>query len=337
REPYETGGLLGPAELYKAGESFAASFARPEQLLRRAARRPQTTRRPVEPADDSASDASDAIGGLAGHLCDSDSSQAELAGPLDGSSSVGGHVPFPRLCGAVFSGGRLVVFFAALFGGGRAAGLGGGRTDRSRADIAHQLRRQGKPRILRKLERYRDMVLFGAQNSDAVLPFGSAPLDSDDARDEEVPRYYFRQQPSPAVAQEQHAFFRPALPAAGIGNTVMLRCARVDRAANRALARQFAVAGAAPAVCRHNARVAALNSRRALAHVWELLACLMQRASPTATQPVRRWLRAVFAHYQRRGDVQALALLACVLSRRAAEPAMEPFVEPPAPPERAQE
>ncbi|KAJ2082402.1 hypothetical protein H4R24_001638 [Coemansia sp. RSA 988] len=337
RVPYEPYELFGSAELCKAGGSFAASFAHPEQLLRRASRRPQTTRRPVAPADGSASDASDPIGGLAGQLCDSDSSQAELAGPLDSSSGKDVRVAFPRLCGAVFSGGRLVVFFAALFGGGRGTGLGGGRTDRSRADTAQQLRVQSKPRTLRKLEHYRDMVLFGAQNRDTVLPFGSAAIDSDDARDEEVPRYYFRQQPSPAAAHEQHPFFRPARPTAGIGNTVLLRHERTDRAADRALARQFAVAGAAPAVCRHNARVAALNSRRALAHVWELLACLIQRVSPTATRPVRRWLRAVFAHYQRRGDVQALALLACVLSRRTAEPAVEPSGVPPVRPQRAQE
>ncbi|PIA14226.1 hypothetical protein COEREDRAFT_88895 [Coemansia reversa NRRL 1564] len=332
---FETDNQPVSVEPYEADKSFAASFARPEQLLRHAARRPQTMRRPVVPAGGSASDASDAIGGLAGQLCDSDSSQADLAGPLDGSSSVDGRVAFPRLCGAVFSGGRLVVFFAALFGGGRAAGLGGGRADRSRADTARQLRAQSKPRTLRKLEHYRDMVLFCAQNRDAVLPFGSAPPDSDDARDEEVPRYYFRQQPSPAAAQESHAFFHPARPTAGIGNIVLLRRERADCAADRSLARQFAVAGAAPAVCRHNARVAVLNSRRALAHVWALLACLTQHAAPASTRPVRRWLRAVFAHYQRRGDVQALALLACVLNRRATEPVYEPSVEPPALPKRA--
>ncbi|KAJ2151768.1 hypothetical protein J3F82_003127, partial [Coemansia sp. RSA 637] len=281
------------------------------------------------------------------------------------------HIPFPRLCGGVFSGpGQLVCFFASIYAldkfpepGGEPGSAQGAR-ERSREDMVQQLRMQSKPRNYRKLEYYQNMVQFGSQNKGSYLTYGAgsgAQLingrgfgESDDdvegrdeAQDEEVPRYYFRQQISRATASaegsdpsEHKTYFRPmpiSCPNTGIGNLALICNLSCDRSADRSLARQFVLTGPSSEwICSHNSRVALLNSRSELSRVWALLACLLGPVvfdspiesvdgggpsySMWATHPpVLRWLRSVMAHYQRRGDVQTLALLACVLSVALAE------------------
>ncbi|KAJ2317301.1 hypothetical protein IWW52_003198, partial [Coemansia sp. RSA 2704] len=286
------------------------------------------------------------------------------------------HIPFPRLCGGVFSGpGQLVCFFASIYAldkfpeQGAAAGAtaqgaaaAAAARERSREDMVQQLRIQIKPRNYRKLEYYQNMVQFGSQNKgpygagDAVQlangrGFGDSDeeADHDEAQDEEVPRYYFRQQISRTTISaegsdpsEYKTYFRPmtiSCPDTGIGNIALICNVSVDRSADLDLARQFVLTGPSTDwICRHNARVSALNNRQELAHVWSLLACLLGPVTLDADTsdgggievrhslwishpPVLNWLYKIMAHYERRGDVQTLALLACVLSKALDEAA----------------
>ncbi|KAJ2784263.1 hypothetical protein GGI15_002312 [Coemansia interrupta] len=293
--------------------------------------------------------------------------------------------PFPRLCGGVFSGaGTLVCFFASIYTPDtypEPSGLGQqGRAGRERVreDMSHQLGQISKPRNFLKLNHYQGMVQFGLQNKGAYFaydaPGGGEPVRVDggggaggglrrrssslsgfdessdgEARDEEVPRFYFRKQISHNAltgsasdrSDSQGAYFRPAAAAqrqaatTGVGNVALVCAVPEDRSAARDLAQQFELAGASTSwVCSHNASVARLNGRRSLAHIWSMLACLLAPVQPAAggaggnrvwaAHPsIVRWLRSVMVHYERRGDVQTLALLACVLSMALAEAAAE--------------
>ncbi|KAJ2713988.1 hypothetical protein H4R19_001968 [Coemansia spiralis] len=317
-------------------------------------------------------------------LYGSDSSHAEAAAAAGGADDVArratrdrnlSRVPFPRLCGAVFAGpGQLVCFFASIYPADKYPEMSGtgqpqeaGR-DRSREDMLRQLHQQAKPRMFRKLAYYQGIVQFGSQTSSGYLAYGASagPLvnsgslgDSDDERnelqDEEVPRYYFRQQPThraagPAAATaagkraENGTYFRPSYLAradVGIGNIAMVCLGVGSEAANRRLARQFVLTGrSAEWICHQNAKVAACNGLPHLAHVWSLLACVLGpvsglvAAAPSATtadilepgmwlayEPVNRWLQTEMARYERRGDIQTLALIACVITKAVAEAA----------------
>ncbi|KAJ2002852.1 hypothetical protein H4R26_003387 [Coemansia thaxteri] len=311
----------------------------------------------------------------------SDNSQSEVAIGLDGLSislrqannrdRYDSHTPFPRLCGGVFSGpGHLVCFFASIYSPEtypEQSGLGQqgpGSRRAYRDDMSHQLRVLVKPRTLTSLDYYQSMVQLGLQSGGGFFPYGGdggnggggtaaaggVGGDSDDdgeARDEEVPRYYFRQpiarmaaaSASNSDVSERRAFLRPAMAAsraeAEVGNLALVCRVALDRSADLALARRFVLAGpSTEGICRHNARVAAASGRAGLARTWALLACLLGPVPGAgagagdgghrlwAKHPaVMRWLRAVMTHYERRGDVQALALLSCVLSKALAEAA----------------
>ncbi|KAJ2764946.1 hypothetical protein IWQ57_004977, partial [Coemansia nantahalensis] len=228
--------------------------------------------------------------------------------------------------------------------------------DRGREDMLRQLHQQVKPRMYRKLDDYRGSVQFVAHTSGAAGPLAhSGSLgDSDEERherqDEEMPRYFFRQEPARLVAPtaaavaataagdqlEGAAYFRPSYFArmdSGIGNMALL-CAGIDcETANRPLARQFVMSGcSAEWICRQNAKVAAFNGRQHLAHLWALLATVLGPASAAAAAsehamwlahtPVNRWLQTEMARYERRGDIQTLALIACVITIAVAEAAV---------------
>ncbi|KAJ1730717.1 hypothetical protein LPJ61_002872 [Coemansia biformis] len=228
--------------------------------------------------------------------------------------------------------------------------------DRSREDMLQQLHQQVKPRMYRKLEYYQGIVQFGSQTSGTYLAYAgtAGPLaigggmgDSDDERNErqdvEVPRYYFRQQimrpamPGSSELPENPTYFRPSVLAradAGIGNMAMVCSGIGSQAASRHLARQFVLSGrSAEWICYQNARVAAFNNLQHLAHVWSLLACVLSPVSTTsageafehsmwlAHTPVVHWLRTEMDRYERRGDMQTLALIACVISKAVAEAA----------------
>ncbi|KAJ2393424.1 hypothetical protein GGI05_002429, partial [Coemansia sp. RSA 2603] len=282
--------------------------------------------------------------------------------------------PFPRLCGGVFSGpGTLVCFFASVYtpdtypepSGPGPQGRAG--RERVREDMSHQLGQLSKPRTFLKLNHYQGMVQFGLQNKGAYFSYdapggggydGGAPARADgglrrrssslsgfdgssdgEARDEEVPRFYFRKHIGPIAAassisdrsDSQGAYFRPASvnqTAPGVGNLALVCDVAADRSASHSLAQQFELAGPSAAwVCNHNASVAMLGGRSGLAHIWAMLACLLAPVRPAggsngtwaAHPPIVRWLRSVMMHYERRGDVQTLALLACVLSMALAE------------------
>ncbi|KAJ2158487.1 hypothetical protein GGF46_003745 [Coemansia sp. RSA 552] len=278
-------------------------------------------------------------------------------------------IPFPRLCGGVFSGpGQLVCFFASIYPLDKYPEISGAgqqqSREKSREDMVQQLRVQSKPRTFRKLEYYQTMVQFGSQNRNTYLSYdgpgigadGGGPLaasggsghhgvdneDRDEAQDEEVPRYYFRQQATRVTRSAasgsdpgmDETYFMPrSFSRSDIGNLAVI-CNEVagDNTASHGLARLFVLTGQSTEwVCQHNARVASLNGRQELAHVWTLLGCLLGPVRlGTADQayehtlwmthlPVLRWLRAVMKFYERRGDVQTLALLACVLSTALAE------------------
>ncbi|KAJ2648612.1 hypothetical protein IWW40_003798 [Coemansia sp. RSA 1250] len=274
------------------------------------------------------------------------------------------HVPFPRLCGGVFSGpGQLVCFFASIYALDRVPepSAGAAAREQRRRDMVQQLRVQSKPRNYRKLEYYQNMVQFGSLNKAPLMSYGTrtglgrgmgdsdddtAAADRDEVQDEEVPRYYFRQQAGrPALSAggsdpADKTYFRPvtiAYPGAGIGNLALICSVDADHCADRRLAQLFVLTGPSTEwVCRHNARIAVLHERTDLAHVWTLLACLLAPVTltiPTGTAtvahslwisnpPVIKWLRAVMARFRRRGDVQTLALLSCVLSKALAEAAV---------------
>ncbi|KAJ2693738.1 hypothetical protein H4218_005912 [Coemansia sp. IMI 209128] len=298
--------------------------------------------------DDSEEEDYDGFGFDDGYgLYQSDNSQSEALAGMDGPSYRHGsnrdrydaHTPFPRLCGGVFSGpGQLVCFFASMYTPDTYPGQGAqGRRATCREEMSQQLRAQAKPRNLARLGNYQNMVQLGLHSSGVFFAYHSArgareAFDSDDsdARDEEAPRFYFRQQPASrgstaSPAPSDTSARRAASPArgCGVGNVAVVCRVAQDATADAGLARALVLAGiSADAVCRHNARAAADSGRPALAHTWRLLACLMSALEGarlwTAHAPVVRWLRAVLAHYEAAGDVQTLALVACVLSLAAA-------------------
>ncbi|KAJ1893681.1 hypothetical protein LPJ66_005614 [Kickxella alabastrina] len=324
-------------------------------------------------------------------LYDSDISQSDMPIGLDGLPLImrngnnperfNAKIPFPRMCGGVFSGpGKLVCFFASMYkpdtypeqsGSGQ---QGNPSREKTREDMCQQLRIIPKPRNLVKLDYYQSMVMFGLQNKGTYYAYGgnggagitdeptrmsrgnngsgqggrsSSPSgfgESDDdgeARDEEVPRFYFRKQishnrfaDSDSEGSDGHSmYFRSAtMPRieTGVGNIALLCEVSEDRSANLNLAKLFELRGTTEEICKHNASVAALNERHSLAHIWSMLACLL--GSPMGEKadcgvdrlwithpPVLEWIRSAMIHYERRGDVQTLALLSCVLSKALAE------------------
>ncbi|KAJ2084589.1 hypothetical protein GGI09_007201, partial [Coemansia sp. S100] len=255
------------------------------------------------------------------------------------------YTPFPRLCGGVFSGpGQLVCFFASIYTPDTYPDQGGvwhGRRKVYREEMSQQLQAQAKPRNLTRLTNYQHMVQLGLHSSGVFFSYPnnmasgeySREFDSDDdndARDEEVPRYYFRQhavsRSASVGSEESRQYFRAKTRVAGggVGNLAVVCRVAEDASADVGLARQFVLAGdSAEWVCRHNAHVAEASGRPGLAHTWTLLGCLMGASEGNAKlwashPPVIRWLRSVMTQYERAGDVQTLALLACVLSQAAA-------------------
>ncbi|KAJ2382787.1 hypothetical protein GGI23_007291, partial [Coemansia sp. RSA 2559] len=240
------------------------------------------------------------------------------------------NTPFPRLCGGTFSGaGVLVCFFASIYTPDTYPG--DATWERNRREMGQQLRALTKLRSLDSLSYYTRMVRFGLEHRGAYLPPDDGAIA---ARDEDAPRYYFR--PSVAAgratppsnnAADGLGFFRTRsarseTAGGGVGNSVVVCAAPEDRTASADLARQLLVVGggsSAAWVCGHNATVYALAGNARMAAVWTLVACL---ASPSAASkhawaahpPVRAWLATVMRRLERRGDAQALALLACVLS-----------------------
>ncbi|KAJ2853775.1 hypothetical protein FB639_006488, partial [Coemansia asiatica] len=259
-------------------------------------------------------------------------------------------------------------------------------------DMCQQLRLITKPRNFYELKPYQGMVQFGLQNKGAYFSYNgngndnigidddvlrmfngrrhsglgrrrSSSLsgfdDSDDdgeARDEEVPRFYFRKQISHITFSDSEndesdahsTYFKPVVSLRadkGVGNIALLCNIPEDRSANFELAKQFELMGQSTEwVCRHNASVASLNGRNGLAHIWTMLACLLGPVSVSGSNgsgrdgssssssssrvggmiwsthpPLVRWLRSVMVHYEKRGDVQTLALLSCVLCRATTE------------------
>ncbi|KAJ2606906.1 hypothetical protein H4R99_000079 [Coemansia sp. RSA 1722] len=277
--------------------------------------------------------------------------------------------------------GTLICFFASIYtpdtypdpiGHGQQARS---NRERTREDMYQQLRKITKPRNFYELKPYQGMVQFGLQNKGAYFSFNggngttgasgdalhmangrkhsngrrrSSSLsgfdDSDDdgeARDEEVPRFYYRKQishntfsDSDDESDAHSTYFKPvALTRVdkGVGNMALLCTVPKDRSANYELAKQFELVGQSTEwICRHNATVADLNGRKGLAHIWTMLACLLGPVLSgsdgnvsariwSTHPPLVRWLRSVMVHYERRGDVQTLALLSCVLSKASAE------------------
>ncbi|KAJ2807885.1 hypothetical protein H4S07_003506, partial [Coemansia furcata] len=294
------------------------------------------------------------------NLYNSDNSQSEVPLGIDGPSlrhannrdRYDAHTPFPRLCGGVFSGpGQLVCFFASIYTPDTYPDQGGiwqGRRKKYREEVSQQLRAQAKPRNLTRLNNYQSMVQLGLQSCGVFFSYpnnmntgeySQGPLDSDDdsdARDEEVPRYYFRQHavsrgstasPVHSEISDQKLHLRARALArvacGGIGNLALVCHVPEDSSADVVLARQFVLSGvSAEWVCRHNAQVAAACGRTGLAHTWTLLGCLMGSSEGNAKlwashPPVIRWLRSVMMQYEALGDVQTLALLSCVLSQAA--------------------
>ncbi|KAJ2723697.1 hypothetical protein GGI07_002492 [Coemansia sp. Benny D115] len=288
--------------------------------------------------------------------------------------------PFPRLCGGVFSGpGTLICFFASIYTSEtypEQSGLGQQakpNREKTREDMYHQMRRILKPRNLLKLKYYQGMVQFGLQNRGTYLPLGGTdangePInaskangaragvvsgslsgfgDSDDdaeARDEEVPRYYFRKQISHNVLTESdseystdHNYFRPSEPPraeTGVGNMAMICQIPEDRSARHDLATQYMLTGdSLNSICLRNSEVAEKGGRRGLAHIWAMLSNLIDPAQTSSkyaganelwvnNPPIFRWLRSVMIHYERCGDVQTLALISCILSKALSEAAL---------------
>ncbi|KAJ1784389.1 hypothetical protein LPJ59_006369, partial [Coemansia sp. RSA 2399] len=240
------------------------------------------------------------------------------------------NTPFPRLCGGTFSGaGVLVCFFASIYTPDTYPG--DATWERNRREMGQQLRALTKLRSLDSLSYYTRMVRFGLEHRGAYLPPDDGAIA---ARDEDAPRYYFR--PSVAAgratppsnnAADGPGFFRTRstrseTTGGGVGNSVVVCAAPEDRTASADLARQLLVVGGPTAawMCGHNATVYALAGNARMASVWTLVACL---AAPSAAAsahpwavhpPVRAWLATVMRRLERRGDAQALALLACVLS-----------------------
>ncbi|KAJ2883262.1 hypothetical protein H4R27_002893 [Coemansia aciculifera] len=296
----------------------------------------------------------DVFGFDAGYM--SENSQSEVPVGMDGPlrhannrDRYDAHTPFPRLCGGVFSGpGQLVCFFASIYTPDTYPDQGGvwqGRQKAYREEMSQQLRAQAKPRNLTRLNTYQNMVQLGLHSSGVFFSYPnnisageySRGLDSDDdsdARDEEVPRYYFRQhavsRPASVTSEVsgEKTYFRAKALArvagSGVGNLALVCHVAEDASADVGLARQFVLAGeSAEWVCRHNAQVAVACGKAGLAHTWTLLGCLMASSEGNAKlwashPPVIKWLRSVMVHYERLGDVQTLALLACVLSQAAA-------------------
>ncbi|KAI8323730.1 hypothetical protein GQ54DRAFT_296567, partial [Martensiomyces pterosporus] len=304
----------------------------------------------------------------------SDNSQSGIPVTLDGlpislrhannRDRYDSHTPFPRLCGGVFSGpGQLVCFFSSIYTPDtypEQSGLGSLNREKNREDMSLQLRALTKPRNMTKLKYYQSMVQFGLQNKGTYLSYGGGQSrvvnsgslgggfgesdDDEEARGEEVPQYYFRQQisrntlPMPGSAvSDRKTYFRPlgaSRSEAGVGNMALICSVPQDRSADYDLAKLFVLAGPSTEwICQHNANVASLHNRAELAHVWGLLACLLGPVSKwphvheasgghrlwSGHPSILMWFRSVMVKYERRGDAQTLALLACVLSKSLSE------------------
>ncbi|KAJ1939057.1 hypothetical protein FBU59_004247, partial [Linderina macrospora] len=128
----------------------------------------------------------------------------------------------------------------------------------------------------------------------------------------------------------------------GVGNMVLMCAVPQDHSASQRLARLFVLTGPSIEwVCQHNASVARLNGRTELAHVWALMGSLLaahNRVSPAGVLPtthqrlwcghpaLHAWISATMRTYEHRGDVQTLALLACVMGMSIAETKLQKTV-----------
>ncbi|KAJ2621378.1 hypothetical protein GGI26_004160 [Coemansia sp. RSA 1358] len=190
---------------------------------------------------------------------------------------------------------------------------------------------------------------LGGEGSTGIDGFSgfTDPYNDGEARDEEIPRYYFRQQINRVTQStsgddvlKNSTYFKPSPSIrveTGVGNMVLICNIPQDKSASYSLAQQFVLTGPNTEwVCMHNANVAALNGRKELADTWMLVACLL---GPVPGQwqtgqgfkdkfghrlwvthpPILNWLRTVMQHFERQGDVQTLALLSCALSMALSE------------------
>ncbi|ORX90285.1 hypothetical protein K493DRAFT_318085 [Basidiobolus meristosporus CBS 931.73] len=267
-------------------------------------------------------------------------------------------VPFPRMCGAVFTGNdKLVYFFSSL----RLPNLGtmGSKPGKSKSSMKSSYT-YVHPRSYDSLEQFKAVSRLPKRITTRRLEEDTPYEDQDQDEDEllTIPSLFFKPknlQPTRGISTAEtpgDVALYPGAKQQSSGNFVSTMDVSGLLPINRELAPHYTLLGDDPVkVCRHNAKAALAHNRDDLFKVWSLAALILTECVGSVENPAkiqglldeerahesmsslidgkrilemsgwgghpfgRVMVQSLMQHFEKLGDIQTLALLACVFSQ----------------------